>query len=378
MTSRILMATALALALAACGSKNTKPEAKPAPLPAFKPTAELRVQWSAGLASLEESMLAPAFAGGSVYAADRKGDLARFDAAGRQVWKVRTLPRLSGGVATNGERVVVASSDGDLAAHDAADGKQVWKISVGGEVLAEPLLTGELAIVRIGDNKIVAYGLADGSRRWVYQRAQAPLALRSYGGLSQADGLVFAGFAGGKLVALTTAGGLQRWEATVAQPKGSNEIERLTDVVGKPVVQGDMVCVSSFQGRVACVERAGGSLRWARDFSSAAGLAADAGNVFLTDSADAVHALDASTGATVWKQDKLSLRRLGQPLIVGDTLVVADGMGYVHAMSRRDGGFVANYRVDSSGVRAPLQALPNQAFAVQAVDGDLYALNLRR
>lgn len=372
----LLLGVLGALALVACSSKSPKPQ--PAPLPVFKPTGEIRQLWKGSLSALGDSMLQPAFSGGSVYASGRKGDITRFDAAGRQVWRVRSEPGLSAGVGASDSSVVVANSEGLLVAHDAADGKQLWKISVGAEILAEPLLAGDLVVVRIGDSKLAAYSLADGSRKWVYQRAQAPLSLRSHAGMAVAGDLLIAGFPGGKLVALTLAVGVQRWEATVALPKGSNEIERLTDVIGEPVLLGDVACVAAFQGRVACVDRATGNLRWARDIPSAVGIAAAGGHVYVTDAEDSVFALDASTGATAWKQDKLSLRRVSRPLVVGDNLMVSDGMGYVYALSRNDGSFIASYRVDSSGVRAPLLALPNAAFAAQAVDGNVYALTLRR
>lgn len=378
MNRRILLASALLVALAACSSKSSKPDLTPAPLPVFKPTAELSTLWKDSLSSLGESLLAPAFNGGSVYAAGQKGDIARFDAAGRQVWKVRAEAALSSGVSTNARHVIVASSDGVLRAYDAADGKSLWNVTLGGVVLSAPLLTDDLVVVRVGDSQLVAYGLTDGARKWVYQRAQAPLALRSHSGMGAAGGLVFAGFPGGKLVALTAAGGVQRWESTIAQPKGSNEIERLTDIVGEPVVRGDAVCVAAFQGRVACVDAATGGQRWARDISSAVGISADAAAVYVTDTDGSVYALDASTGATAWKQDKLARRRVGRPLVAGDAVIVADGMGYLHALDRKDGSFLANMRVDSSGVRAPLLALPNNAFAVQSADGDVYALTLRR
>lgn len=377
MKRRILVASALLIALAAC-SKSSKPDLKPAELPVFKPTAEVNVLWKDGMSTQGVSLLAPAFNGGSVYAAGQKGDVARFDAAGRQVWKVRVDAQLSSGVAVNASHVIVAGVDGTLRAFDAADGKSLWTVVTGGVVLSEPILTDDLVIARVGDAQIVAYSLADGARKWVYQRAQAPLALRTHSGFGVSQGLVFAGFPGGKLVALTVAGGVQRWEATIAQPKGSNEIERLTDIVGEPVVQGTAVCVAAFQGRVACVDAATGGQRWARDISSAVGLSADASMVFVTDTDDAVYALDASTGATAWKQDKLTRRRVGRPALAGNALVVADGMGYLHVLDRKDGNFVANMRVNSSGVRSPMLSLPNNAFAVQAADGDVYALTLRR
>lgn len=378
MKLRVLAALALSSSLSGCFLWSSDPGPKPSPLPVFKQAGELREQWTASLPEIGDSLLSPTLSGGSVYAAARKGQLARFDAAGREVWRVKTAPRLSGGVASDGNVVVVTSSDGELLVYEADKGGLRWKTTVGGEVLASPLIAEDMVVVRIGDNQLAAYGVSDGKRRWVYQRAQASLALRAPVGLARSGDVLFAGFPGGKLLALSLASGVQRWEATIAQPKGSNEIERMADVVGDPLVRGDQVCVAAFQGRVACVDRSNGSLRWARDFSSASGIAADAGSLYFADAGDTLYALDLASGASQWKQDKLAYRRLTRPVLVGDKLAVADVQGYVHVIEARSGEFVASRRVDSSGVRALMQTLPNDGMAVQAIDGDLYALSLRK
>jgi outer membrane protein assembly factor BamB len=374
MKLRVLAVLALASSLSGCFLWSSSKGPQPSPLPVFQPTGSLKALWHGGVGSTEASMLRPALAGGSVYAAGRSGNLARFDAAGRELWRVKSGPRLSGGVGSDSALVVVASSDGELWAHDADKGTLRWKVPVEGEVLASPLVVGDLVVVRVGDNLLAAYGAADGKRRWIYQRAQSPLALRNHAGLLQVGELLIAGFPGGKLVAVSLNGGVQRWEATITQPKGSNELERMSDVVGTPVLRGDMVCVAAFQGRVACVDKDSGVVRWTRDFSAAVGVDADAKTLYVTEASDAVYSLDASSGSTNWKQDKLLYRKLGQPVIVGNSLVVADAEGYVHVLSRQDGHFIARLRVDSSGVSAPLAALPNNAVAVQANDGSLYAL----
>lgn len=378
MNIRALAVLALSSSLSGCFLWSSDPGPKPSPLPVFKPVGEVRELWKVSLSEAGDALLSPAFSGGSVYAAGRNGILSRIDAAGRELWRVKTAPRLSGGVASDNNVVVVASSDGELLAYEADKGSLRWKVPVGGEILSTPLIADDLVIVRIGDSQLAAYGSADGKRRWLYQRAQSTLSLRSHGGLARSGDMIIAGFPGGKLLALSLAGGIQRWEATIAQPKGSNEIERMADVVGEPLVLGDQICVAAFQGRVACVERASGNLRWARDFSSASGVSADADTLYFADHADTVYALDLSTGASKWKQDKLARRQLARPLALGSSVVLADAQGYAHVLGSKNGEFLANMRIDSSGVRAPLIALPNEGFAAQALDGDVHALTLRK
>ncbi|PAT00873.1 MAG: outer membrane protein assembly factor BamB [Candidatus Dactylopiibacterium carminicum] len=374
--SPLLLCLLSALVLAACSSSSTRPQ--PSPLPVFSSAAELREQWSHGPGKLRDALLRPGLAGGSVYAAGEQGEVIRIDAAGRRVWRADTDIRLSGGVASDGGVVLVGGSEGELVALDADSGKLRWRTAVGGEILSLPLIADDLALVRVGDYQIAAYGLTDGKRRWVYQRTQSPLALRSHNGFVRSGDVVLAGFSGGKLVALSLAGGLQRWEATIAQPRGANELERMADVVGEPVLVGEMVCAASFQGRVTCVDRTSGQLRWARDIPSTTGLAADGDSLYVVDSLDAVYSLDVATGSTRWKQEKLGYRQLVRPLVVGTRLVVADAQGYIHVLDRSNGTFVARARADSSGVFAPMLALPNDGFATQTRDGEVIAWSFKR
>ena len=75
----------------------------------------------------------------------------------------------------------------------------------------------------------------DGSRKWVYERANPALSLRSSAGVVLADGAVYAGFAGGKMIALRANDGKIVWEVSVALPKGTTEIERIAVArAGKP------------------------------------------------------------------------------------------------------------------------------------------------
>jgi len=59
-----------------------------------------------------------------------------------------------------------------------------------------------VVVIRTGDGKVFGLDARDGKRKWVYQRATPALTVRSNVGVLVTHGAVFAGFAGGKLVAL--------------------------------------------------------------------------------------------------------------------------------------------------------------------------------
>jgi outer membrane protein assembly factor BamB len=163
---------------------------------------------------------------------------------------------------------------------------------------------------------------------------------------------VIAGFASGKLAALTIDQGFVAWETNVAVPKGRSEIERMIDIDGDPVILGSAVYVSSYQGRVAVIDAQSGNLGWTRDMSSYTGLGVDFSQVYVSDQESNVWALTRDSGGTVWKQDRLLNRALTSPVPYRDYVVVGDFEGYVHLLSRYDGALAGRVRVDGEGVSA--------------------------
>jgi outer membrane protein assembly factor BamB len=335
------------------------------------------VLWSARIGDADRFVFFPAPVGDAVFAAARDGTVVRLDAAkrGAERWRVTLEKRLSAGVAANEGTVVVATEDGDVFALSAADGKQRWRSRVSSEVLAPAALASGLVIVRSVDNRIFAFDEQDGKRRWVYQRAPASLIVRSPAGVTVVGETAFAGFSGGKLAAIALSNGGVRWESTVAVPKGATELERVTDVVGEPVVQGREVCAAAYQGRVACFDMASGRQVWTRELSSLTGVAVDARYAFVSDDRGSVHELDRSNGRSVWKQDKLAYRQLSIPAPVGNVVAVGDLEGYVHFLSRESGAFVARYSSGGGPVRAAPLALASSVL-IQTQDGTLVALAL--
>ena len=349
---------------------------KPSELPVLSNAQAVKVLWTAGVGASEAFVFVPVLAGDSVYAAARSGNVARLDAAtGQPVWRISVGTRISGGVGSDGALVVVASDEGEVFALEAKSGALRWRARVSSEVLAAPKLGDGLVLVRSADSRIFAFGAEDGKRRWVYQRPAASLIVRSPVGLTLHQGSAYAGFSGGKLVAISLANGLPRWETTVALPKGATELERVTDIVGDPSALGREVCTAAYQGRVGCYDVLNGNQLWSREMSTLTGVAFDARYAFISDDKGAVHALDRGNGRSIWKQDRLAYRRLSLPLPLGTEVAAGDLQGFVHFLARESGAFLARAATDGSAIRAAPIRLPD-GFLVQTQNGGLYALNL--
>jgi outer membrane protein assembly factor BamB len=346
---------------------------KAAPLAEIKSSMSARVQWQASVGGAGGYVFSPALLDGSIYAAGNDGILARFDAdSGKQIWRIETGKKLSAGVGAGSGLLLVATRKGEVLAYD-LDGKPMWQARISSEVLSAPQIAEGVVVARAADGQIFGLDARDGKRKWVYQRALPSLAIRSHAGVVVSRGGVFAGYAGGKLVALSLTNGVLGWEASVAQPRGATELERIADVTSLPVIDGRSICAVAYQGRVACFEITNGNLIWAREMSSISGLAVDASSLFVSDVRGAVHALDKSSGASLWKQDKLFNRRLSSPVVSGNQVAVADLEGYVHFLSREDGSFAGRAPTDGSAVAAtPL--VQGQGMLLQTRNGGLFTL----
>lgn len=355
---------------------RSAPKVKPAELAPIQATAEIRSLWQASVGAAGDSVFTPAVVGSSAYAAARDGSIARFD-DGRQVWRINAGQSLSGGVGSDGTLVVVGTAKGEVLAFKAADGSPAWQARASSEILAAPAVSAGLVLARSGDARIYGFDATDGKRRWVYQRSTPALALRAPVGVTLTSRAAYAGFPGGKLVAIALNNGAALWEATVALPRGATELERVADVASEPVVEGGAVCAVAYQGRVACFDADNGRQLWARDISSIAGLDIGGRALYVTDEKGAVQAFDRTSGASLWKQDKLFMRGVTRPLAIGRRVLVADFQGVVHLLSAEDGAFVARFTTDGSAITAAPRRLGEDSFLVQTKSGALLALTAK-
>jgi outer membrane protein assembly factor BamB len=362
----------LAGALVACSSTGPQP----ADPPRIDKPRPVRVLWSTNVGAAQRYTFLPAIAGDAVYAAARDGTVTRLDAkTGERRWRVELQLALSGAVGADERTVAVASEEGEVVALDAQSGKERWRARVSSEVLAPPAIAPGLVLVRSMDNRVFAFNADDGKRRWVYQRAPASLLLRAPAGITIMGGLAYAGFPGGKLAALVLDNGAVRWEATVAVPRGTTELERVADVLGDPAADGREVCAAAYRARVACYDATTGRQLWGRELASLSSVSLDARYLFVADDRGTLHALDRSNGQSVWKQEQLAYRRLSAPLAGGETVAVGDFEGYVHFLTRDTGAFVARRETGGGAVRAAPVRL-GAGLLVQTEDGGLFALAL--
>ncbi|CAM4152709.1 outer membrane protein assembly factor BamB [Bordetella muralis] len=360
------------LVLAGCASDDARYE--PAPLTEYSAGMSVRSVWSTSIGSGSGLGFVPAVVGNSVYAATPDGSVAKVElSSGKILWKADADTKLSAGPGSDGSTTVVASPLGQIIAFDDT-GKVKWKAQASSDVDIAPVVGYGAVVVRSGDYRIQAYNIETGERLWSLQRPGPALALRSTAQMVMAEGLVITGLPGGKLLAINVGSGNVQWEGTVATPRGSSDLERLTDVVGAPRLAGPLLCAVAYQGRIVCFNVSqGGRPMWAKDFSSASGMTLDSQFAYAPDQNSVMNAFALENGNNVWKQAALKNRKLTAPAALGGAVAVGDLDGYVHFLSSSDGSLLARLSVGGGAILSPVQST-SAGVLVQTGNGNLVLL----
>lgn len=354
-----------------------EPVNPPTPLEDIKAAYTGHIDWSINTGKTGRFSFTPAVDAGYAYASDSEGEVYKVDiSSGKLAWRQQLNETISGGVGLGGGLVLVGTKTGRLVALDTS-GKALWKSNLSSEILSVPRYSDGIVIVRTGDQHIYGIDAADGSRKWVYERATPSLALSSNSGVTVDSGAVYAGFPGGKLIALRADNGKMLWEVTVAQPKGVTEIERIADITSLPIVDGPILFVVAYQGKVAAIDRRNGQNIWNRDISSYSGLAYKEHKLYVSHTLGSVYSLNDDTGKTFWRQGNLAYRNLTQPLPLESVVALGDVEGYVHLLANDEGKFVGRVRLDSKPVMAVVEGNNASQFVAQTRDGSLYAVTVK-
>ena len=302
--------------------------------------------------------ITPAISDSVIFAASENGVVMAVTLdSGDVIWRSRLDERpITGGVGVGGGLVVVGSRDAEVIALDQSNGEKVWISQVTSEVVAQPIVNDDIVVVQTVDDKVTALDNFTGEQRWIYESTQPPLTLRgtSRPVFTPAD-TVIAGFSNGTLVSVSADDGVWRWEERVAIPEGRYDIDRVIDIDGDLVVDGNRIFASSYQGNLIALDVVTGRIVWGlQDASSYHGITQGFGNLYYSNDESHVVAVRDESEDIVWQNEDLQHRSITAPTAISNFIAVADFEGYVHLISQIDGRIVGRTKVDDDGVRANL------------------------
>ena len=359
-----LGALAAAAALAGCAAGSPRPT--PAELPPNVDLIGVRQAWHAKLAPIDFPLQVHT-QGSQLLLASGDGTVTTLDArTGAVLGQASAGAALSAGVGSDGTLSAVVTRANQVVALQG--GRELWRQRLPTQSYTAPLVAGGRVFVLGADRSLTALDGRSGGKLWSLQRPAEPLVLRQAGVLLAVGNTLVAGMAG-RLVGINPDDGSVRWEAPIAAARGTNDVERLVDLVGPVSRQGSVVCARAFQAAIGCVDATDGSLRWSKPANGATGLAGDGQQLYGAEADGQVMAWRADTGERAWQSERLKWRQLTGPLVLGRSVVMGDSTGLVHLLSRQDGSALDRFATDGSGIAATPVAAGNTLVVVTRAGG---------
>ena len=335
-----------ALLLAGCSSSPSKPQ--PGPMPSVAGGLSVSRAWTYNFAPAGGGALQAAVNGTRVLLATPQGLVGEVDAdSGKEVWRLQLPETLAAGVGSDGRRHAVVTTSNQLVVLQ--EGREIWRQRLAAQGQTPPLVAGERVFVLTADRTVLAFDGATGQRLWTLPRNADPLVLRQAGVLAAVGDTLLASN-GGRLSAIQPLSGQVRWELVIGSSRGTNEVERLVDLVAGLSRQGTVVCVRSFQTAVGCVDTARGQTLWTRPAQGHAGVDGDETRVFGVESDSKLRAWARSDGQVLWSDDQYRFRELTGPRVWGRAVVMGDAQGQLHLLDRADGRTLLRLPTDGSAI----------------------------
>ena len=333
--------------LAACAGGADKP--KPSELQPVVALVAAKQTWNARI-GVVDFPLGATVSGNTVVVAASDGSVAALDTrTGRDLWRANVGGPLAAGVGSDGRVAAVVTRSNEVVALQ--DGREIWRQKLNAQAYTSPFVAGGRVFVLAADRSVNAFDGQNGRKLWTQQRPSEPLVLRQAGAMLAVGDTLVVGL-GGRLAGLNPLNGSVRWEMPIASPRGINDVERLVDLVGPVSRLGESVCARAFQTSVGCVNAERGNLLWTKAANGVQGVGGDERLVFGTEADGSVLAWRRSDGERAWSNDRLRFRGLTAPLVVGRSIAVGDFAGFVHLLSREDGSLLNRLATDGSAVAA--------------------------
>ena len=357
------------LALAAC-SGPSRP--KPTEISGVPVLQDVRTSWTANIGDVDFPLVASA-RDDRVALANSQGVVAVLDATtGKDVWRLKLDQAISAGVGSDGQQYAVVTRNNELVTLQ--DGKVQWRKNLPAQSFTAPLVAGARVFVLTADRSVIAFDGATGRQLWTQQRPGEPLVLKQAGVLLAFKNTLLVGLSG-RLAALDPNTGVVRWESAIATPRGTNDVERLVDLVAPFDRIGDVVCVRAFQTAVGCVNAERGQGVWTRPSVGEMGVSGNENLLIAPMSNGVVQAFNRSNGERLWETERLKYRILSAPLVTPRGVLVADNGGWLYLLSLADGALLNRIKLDSEAL-ATAPVLAGGRYVVVTREGRVSGLQI--
>ena len=330
----------------------------------------------------------PAVGDGKVFTIDTQATVRAFDAStGATAWstqfgtdKNNNVSLFGGGVAYGNGRVYATNGLGYVAALDARNGGIIWQVHPTGPLRGAPTVVGESVYVITQDNQIYALKASDGSTDWSQSAALEIAGMFGSASPAVGQGTVVAGFSSGELNAYRYENGRLVWQDQLARTSIRTSVASISDVDADPVIDSGQVIAVGQGGRMVSIDLLSGQRQWELNIAGistpwVAGewiyVATDDGKIICVSRSNGKIRWIAQAPAFRHEKKKAGPINYVGPILAGGRLIVASSEGALINIDPSNGSFQSQTSIRGSVHLPPVVA--NNMLYILDDDGRLHA-----
>lgn len=187
---------------------------------------------------------------------------------------------------------------------------------------------------------------------------------KGWSGGTIANDTLFLGSMDGRLIAINLSDNSSLWEVPLETPKPSGggfscaPASTSVAIYGSPAVDGDLVYIGGYNGKIYALSSSSGTLRWVYPRQDSfqpfvGGPVVTLGKVYIGCSDGTLYALDATTGDKQWEfqtGDKI----WSTPAIDGDTIYISSFDKKLYALDATNGNKKWEFEAEGAIASTPL------------------------
>jgi outer membrane protein assembly factor BamB len=329
----------------------------------------------------------PVLGGGKIFTMDTQGNVRAISPEnGATLWQTQVRGDVServvfgGGVSYDNGRVYATNGGGFAAALNADTGASIWQVRPGGPLRGAPTIANDNVYVVSQDNQLYALNPADGALRWTGAGTVEIAGVFGSGAPAAAQGTVVAGFSSGELNAYRYENGRNLWQDALARTSISTTVTSMSDIDAAPVIDLGRVYAVGYGGRMVALELTTGQRIWEINVAGTSTPWVAGSWIFVVTADGKLLCIARDTGKIRWMSQLRAFRnvekkegRIGWvgPILAGDRLVLANSLGELVNVSPVDGAIQSTVPTGMPVSLAPMVA--NNTLYVLHDDGHLTA-----
>ena len=316
----------------------------------------------------------PAFSGENLFFAGSNGEISSINTkSGKYNWTIQSN-QISTGVSAGFGIIVLSDNDGNVLAFDQNDGSVRWSTNVKGEVLANAAIDAQYVLIKTGSGELIALDKNTGELKWSYRSKLPNLTIRGSSSPVILNNQVYATFDNGRLGVFDLSSGFPLWDGAISYADGSSELENLIDSDSEPIIDGNLIYTTNYQGSLSIFDITQQRVVWREEISSFNSTLLIKNLIVISDAESNLKSFSQKSFVESWSSSDYYYRDLSNITSIGGNIIIGDYEGYIHILDPLNGKTIGRKKIS----KKPIKSIISRSNNFYAVDEsfNLYSLSI--